>query len=131
MSYKPPADVARAARRGLGQRALSSKSKKGGTSIGEGRARALAEPRAVSLETVKRMLTFFSRHLVDKQGRTWSEKGKGWQAWHLWGGDPGARWAAKIVRREDPAWFAQFLKGPRNRAMLRHVGASTRRVPNG
>ena len=26
-------------------------------------------------------------------------KGKGWQAWHGWGGDAGARWAASILRK--------------------------------
>ena len=37
-------------------------------------------------------------------------------------------WAARIVRREDPAWFNRFLEGPRNRALLRHLGISTRKV---
>ena len=59
---------------------------------------------------------------------TWEAEGKGWQAWRLWGGDAGARWAARIVRREDPAWFNRFLEGPRNRALLRHLGISTRKV---
>ena len=127
MSYRPPATVARAARRGLGQRRLSAKSNRGGTAVGVARARDLSNRKALSLETVKRMLSFLSRHLVDKQGATWSQKGKGWQAWHMWGGDPGGRWAASVVRREDPAWFTQFLKGPRNRALLRHLGVSTRR----
>ncbi len=99
--------------------------------MGVARARDLSNRKALSLETVKRMLSFLSRHLVDKQGATWSQKGKGWQAWHLWGGDPGGRWAASVVRREDPAWFTQFLKGERNRALLRHLGVSTRRPANG
>lgn len=127
MSYKPPATVARAARRGLGLRRLASKSRRGGTAVGVARATQLANQRNVSLDTVKRMIGYFSRHLVDKQGATWPEKGKGFQAWLLWGGDPGARWAVRILRREAPDWFDTFLEGPRNRALLRHLGLSARR----
>ena len=94
--------------------------------MGVARARDLSNRKGLSLQTVKRILGYLSRHLVDKQGVTWSQKGKGWQAWHLWGGDPGGRWAARIVRREDPEWFTQFLKGPRNRALLRHLGVLRR-----
>ena len=92
------------------------------------RARDLKNRERLSLDTVKRMLGYFSRHLKDKSGATWEGQGKGWQAWKLWGGDPGARWAARIVRREDPAWYNRFLEGPRNRALLRHLGISTRKV---
>jgi hypothetical protein len=128
MSYKPPASVAAEARRGLGVRRAAPKSRRGGTAVGVSRARDLKNRERLSLDTVKRMLGYFSRHLKDKSGATWESQGKGWQAWKLWGGDPGARWAARIVRREDPAWFNRFLEGPRNRALLRHLGISTRKV---
>jgi hypothetical protein len=45
------------------------------------------------------MNSFFERHEVDKQGSTWGEKGKGWQAWNGWGGDAGFSTARKIVEQ--------------------------------
>ena len=49
------------------------------------------------------MKAYFDRHEVDKQGETWDEQGKGWQAWMLWGGDPGRSWSAKLVRQMNAA----------------------------
>lgn len=45
------------------------------------------------------MKAYFDRHQVDKRGRGWGVDSKGWQAWLLWGGDPGYRWAKEIVSR--------------------------------
>jgi hypothetical protein len=45
------------------------------------------------------MKAYFDRHEVDKQGSTWDEKGKGWQAWNGWGGDAGRTWANRIVNQ--------------------------------
>jgi hypothetical protein len=53
----------------------------------------------MSEDTVRRMKAFFDRHEVDKQGETWDEQGKGWQAWNGWGGDAGYSWATAIVER--------------------------------
>lgn len=89
--------------------------------MGLARARDLSNRRDVSTETLRRMLGYLSRHLVDKQGETWSEQGKGWQAWHAWGGDAGARWAARELRRNDPAWYESWASSPRNKALLRHI----------
>jgi hypothetical protein len=48
------------------------------------------------------MVSFFARHEIDKKGETWDEKGKGWQAWHGWGGDAGREWAnAKLKQIEN------------------------------
>ena len=69
------------------------------TSVGLARARDLQNRRPVSLETIKRMANYFTRHASDKQGSTWAEKGKGWQAWNGWGGDAGARWARSVLSR--------------------------------
>ena len=49
------------------------------------------------------MLAYFSRHEVDKKGSSWDEQGKGWQAWHGWGGDAGFSWARKLVKQMDAA----------------------------
>jgi hypothetical protein len=40
---------------------------------------------------------------VDKQGETWDEQGKGWQAWNGWGGDEGWAWVKSILKEADDA----------------------------
>jgi hypothetical protein len=68
------------------------------TPVGLARANQLANRDPVSLDTVQRMVSYFARHEVDKQGATWDEQGKGWQAWHGWGGDEGRTWANQIMK---------------------------------
>ena len=67
------------------------------TAIGLARARDLSNRRPVSLDTIRRMAEYFSRHAVDKKGATWEQYGKGRQAWDGWGGDPGEQWARSIL----------------------------------
>ena len=98
-TFRPPANVAAAARRALAKRAEMPPSQRGMTPVGIARARDLANRRPVSLDTIRRMAAYFSRHAVDKQGSTWAEYGKGRQAWDGWGGDPGAAWARSILDR--------------------------------
>jgi hypothetical protein len=100
-TYKPNQATADAARRALEVRASKPPSQRGGTAVGLARARDLANRKELPIETVRRMVSYFARHEVDKKGSTWSEQGKGWQAWGLWGGDPGRAWANAIVRRVD------------------------------
>jgi hypothetical protein len=98
-SHTPPENVRAAARRGL---ELRKKHGKGGLStqeageqgIGSGVARAsnLASGGAVSTETLRRMVAFFSRHRKNKSG---GEDDAGYIAWLLWGGDPGEAWAKR------------------------------------
>ena len=119
--FRPPLGVARNARRALEVRADAPPSRRGLTPVGIARARDLGNRRPVSIATLRRMLGYLSRHLVDKQGATWSEQGKGWVAWHAWGGDQGGRWAISTLRREDPEWFEVWSRGERNRALMRHL----------
>lgn len=121
-TFKPPAAVARAGRKALEVRADKPASQRGMTPVGLRRAAQLANREPVSIRTIRRMLSYLSRHLVDKSGRSWDDKGKGWQAWHGWGGDAGARWAASTLRKNDKQWYAEWAQRPRNRALLRHVG---------
>ncbi len=79
------------------------------TPVGLARARDLINRRPLSEETVRRMKAYFDRHEIDKQGATWNEQGKGWQAWNGWGGDAGRAWANRIV--------AQL-----NKEQARHMG---------
>ena len=106
MSFRPPQSVRDAAKRSLEMRRSVAPSRRGGTAVGVARAGQLASGRAVSLDTIKRMVSFFARHEVDKkaEGFRRGEKGypsKGKIAWELWGGDAGRRWAKSILRREE------------------------------
>jgi hypothetical protein len=99
IDFTPPQGVKEAAKRGLEVRATKPASQRGGTPVGIARARDLSGGKAISPDTARRMKAFFDRHEVDKEGSTWSEKGKGWQAWQLWGGDAGYAWAKKLVKQ--------------------------------
>jgi lambda family phage portal protein len=99
IDFTPPQGVKEAAKRGLEVRATKPASQRGGTPVGIARARDLSGGREISPDTARRMKAFFDRHEVDKEGSTWSEKGKGWQAWQLWGGDAGYAWAKKLVKQ--------------------------------
>jgi hypothetical protein len=77
---------------------------RGGTEVGVARARDISNKRNLSLDTVKRMNSYFSRHEVDKEATGWNDGEEGFPtagriAWQLWGGDAGAAWAARIVER--------------------------------
>jgi hypothetical protein len=87
------------AKRALEVRDSKPASQRGMTSVGIARARDIINKRALSEDTVRRMKAYFDRHAVDKQGETWDEQGKGWQAWNGWGGDAGQTWANAIVER--------------------------------
>ena len=103
-SYQPPLGVQDAAARGL---MLRAKHGRGGTEVGVARARDLKNGRRVSIDTVKRMVNFFTRHARDleapanKDPRNKDYPGAGLVAHLLWGGDPGRRWAEKILRQYE------------------------------
>lgn len=97
----PTAGMSRNARRALEVRASKPASQRGMTPVGVRRATQLKNREPISLQTGKRILLYLARHLKDKQGDTWGEKGKGWQAWHGWGGDAGRTWAEKIIRQVE------------------------------
>lgn len=98
-SYTPPAEVAEAAAEALKLRAKQTPSNRAGTPVGIARATQLANRRPVSIETIGRMVSFFARHEADKDADSWDDpESKARQAWGLWGGDPGRRWAEAIWR---------------------------------
>ena len=100
--FVPPQGVRDAAARGL---ALRDEYNRGGTMVGVARARDLSNGRAVSLSTIRRMVSYFARHEVDKQGQGWNAGEDGYPsagkiAWLLWGGDSGRSWANKISNQQ-------------------------------
>jgi len=96
-TFIAPQAVADNAQRALDVRESKPESQRGMTPVGLARANQLANREPVSLETVRRMVAYFDRHEVDKEGSTWDEQGKGWQAWYGWGGDEGRAWARRIL----------------------------------
>ncbi len=102
LDLRPPATVAAAARRGL---ELRREYGRGGTVVGVARARDLSNRRTLSIDTVRRMASFLSRHAVDleapaaKPGHP-DYPSPGRIAWLLWGGEAGRRWANKILKQE-------------------------------
>lgn len=103
IDFTPPQGVRDAAIRALKKRAEQPPSKRGMTAVGIARARDLSNGVTLSPETIKRMVAYFTRHEVDKQGSTWEEYGKGRQAWDGWGGDAGYTWAKKILSQMERA----------------------------
>lgn len=99
----PPKQVQDNARRALEVRAEKPESQRGMTEVGIARARDLSNGVALSEDTIRRMAAYFERHEVDKQGDTWKDQGKGWQAWMGWGGDEGWAWARRKVEEFDRA----------------------------
>jgi hypothetical protein len=98
--YQPNAGMKAAARRALKWRDAGMASG-AGTPVGWGRASDIVAGRSMSLDTVKRMYSFFSRHEVDKKGKDWDKPSHGKIMWNAWGGDAGYAWSRAIVQRED------------------------------
>lgn len=105
-TFKPNAEMATNAERAL-RWLKEGHAGSGFTDVGRARAVQLSNRENLSLETVKRMYSFFSRHEVDKKGKDFDNLSKpsaGRVAWDAWGGDAGYRWAKRIVEsRSDKA----------------------------
>ena len=72
--------------------------------VGVARARDLANQRPLSLDTLKRMASYFARHRVDRKAVGFRKGEPGFPsagriAWDLWGGDSGAVWAFRQLRK--------------------------------
>jgi hypothetical protein len=98
IDFQPPQGARDEAERGLAWRAEYGR---GGTEVGVARARDISNGKNLSPDTIKRMVSYFARHEVDKQGQGWSPDQDGYPsagriAWALWGGDAGRTWANKV-----------------------------------
>ena len=101
-TYTPTSGMKAAARRALKWKE-QGKATGAGTAVGWGRASDIVAGRGMSLSTVKRMYSFFSRHEVDKKGKDFynnSNPSNGRIMWDAWGGDAGFSWSRSIVERE-------------------------------
>jgi hypothetical protein len=105
-NYTPNSGMKAAARRALKWKE-QGKATGAGTPIGWGRATDIVAGRSMSLSTVKRMYSFFSRHEVDKKGKDFyntSNPSNGRIMWDAWGGNAGFAWSRSIVEREKKFW---------------------------
>jgi hypothetical protein len=98
IDFTAPDGAKEEAERGLAWR---EEYNRGGTAVGVARARDIANGENLSPDTINRMVSYFARHEVDKQGEGWSPDEDGFPsagriAWALWGGDPGRTWAEKV-----------------------------------
>lgn len=101
-TYSPTSGMRAAARRAIRWKE-EGKAKGAGTAVGWTRAGQLARGENLSLDTVKRMYSYFSRHEVDKKGKDFynnSNPSNGRIMWEAWGGDAGFTWSRNIVERE-------------------------------
>lgn len=100
--YSPPAGARSAARRAIKFKE-DGKANGAGTSVGWTRAGQLSRGETISLSTVKRMYSYFSRHEVDKKGKDWgntANPSNGYIMWLAWGGDAGFSWSRGIAEKE-------------------------------
>jgi hypothetical protein len=120
-TYTPNSGMKSAARRAIKWKE-DGKATGAGTPVGWGRATDIVSGRSMSLDTVKRMYSFFSRHEVDKKGKGFYDgpefPSNGRIMWDAWGGDAGFSWSRAIVEREknktEKAWIGSafsFKKG--------------------
>jgi len=98
---KPTVEMAEEAQRGLAWRAEYNR---GGTAIGVARARDISNRVNLSPETIRRMVSYFARHEVDKEGQGFKQGEEGYPsagriAWALWGGDAGQAWANQQIKQ--------------------------------
>ena len=103
IDMKPPATVAREAKKGL---ELHERFHRGGTEVGWHRAEQLSRREELSRDEVVAMASYFARHEVDKRGHDWGNEenpSPGYVAWLLWGGEPGRDWAEKTKARLQEA----------------------------
>lgn len=101
--FKPPRAAREEAARGLAWRREYGR---GGTAVGVARARDIANGKSLSADTIRRMVSFFARHEVNKQAKGWSPGSEGYPsngriAWALWGGDAGRSFAKKVAKKLD------------------------------
>jgi hypothetical protein len=94
--YIPPVDVISNCKKGL---RLRQKFNRGGTHIGCSIAEQLISKNYIDPELIRRMVSYFSRHEIDKRAPKFGNDlnpSAGYIAWLLWGGDEGRLWAQNL-----------------------------------
>lgn len=103
--YKVPEGVQNAAKRA--QKWISDgKAGDGFTDVGRRRASQLASGGSVSLDTVKRMKSYFARHQNDRKATGFNSGEEGYPspgrvAYDAWGGEAGRTWVNRLNLEDD------------------------------
>jgi len=100
---KPPASVRNAAKRALEARENVPDSRKAMTPVGVKRAADLARGANISINTLKRMVSFLSRHRANylkakAQGKN-AKTSKSIQSYLGWGGTSALAWAKSEIKK--------------------------------
>ncbi|QDP65961.1 MAG: putative prohead protease [Prokaryotic dsDNA virus sp.] len=103
IDLKPTEQMASNATKGLEWRKEFGR---GGTDVGVARATQLKNREELSADTVRRMVSYFARHEVDKEAEGFNSGEEGFPsagriAWELWGGDAGKSWADSKDKQLD------------------------------
>ena len=129
---KPTEAMREEAQRGLDWRREFGR---GGTEVGIARARDIARGANLSDDTVKRMVSYFARHEVDKEAEGFRPGEDGYPsngriAWSLWGGNSGQSWANKEAAKMERAapnalkegdFVSWNTSGGRARGQIEHI----------
>ena len=89
-----------------------------GTDVGKQRANQLAKGEPISLETIKRMYSYLSRHAVDLENSKGYGDGCGKLMYDAWGGKSALSWAESKIRQIERQNFAiqseeeRIISGP-------------------
>ena len=89
-----------------------------GTGVGKQRANQLANGEPISLDTIKRMYSYLSRHAVDLENSKGYGDGCGKLMYDAWGGKSALSWAESKIRQAEKMRFAiqneeeKIISGP-------------------
>ena len=101
IDFTPPLEVSENASLGL---KLRDEHNRGGSLTATKRAHRLKSREVVSSDTARRMHRFFKRHAWASDNELPNgEPGNGKIVWLMWGGDAGAKWAAKLWEQMEQA----------------------------
>ena len=119
INTKPTQEMANEAEQALEWRAEFGR---GGTEVGVARARDLKNRVNLSIDTIKRMFSYFSRHEVDKEAEGFRPGEDGYPsagriAWGLWGGDPGFAWTKRKIKEIEEEENRNIMENKE----LRHI----------
>jgi len=128
-TFIPPEGVAREAKMAL-EWIREGQAGDGFTDVGRARAAQLAARRPVSLKTIKRMSSFFSRHQVDRKAEGFARGEKNYPsggrvAHNAWGGFTGESWAKRILEGLSKG-LDESSKGLENEYDLLYVDVITK-----
>jgi HK97 family phage prohead protease len=104
-TFEPPKAVQDEAQKALGWIA-DGFAGDGFTAVGRRRASQLANGEPVSLDTLKRMQSYFARHEPDTEAEGFNSGETGYPtpgrvAWSAWGGNPGRTWSKETLTMNE------------------------------